>query len=207
MKTFLTTAAIGAAALSMIAIVLAPPALSQQSAAPAGASGRGRGAGGMRGAAQPFDFNDNAGFQSLFDGQTLNGWEGAPGMWDVQDGSIHIDTACEHPTGTTYIYWKGGNVSDFILKYQMKGTINVNGGMQFRSFLTDDPNAEKYPAPPARAGGFPPGGFSGGRGGRGGSGRGGRAGGGGGGGDAARRSPAPPLPRPSPAANLSPNGI
>ena len=71
-------------------------------------------------------------------------------MWDVKDGAIHIDTACEHPTGTTYIIWKGGEAADFILKYDMKGTISVNGGMQFRSFLTEDPNAPKYPPPPGR---------------------------------------------------------
>ncbi len=161
----------------------------QPPAAPAGASG-GRGGGG-RGAAQPFDFNDNTGYQSLFDGKTLDGWEGAPGMWDVRDGSIHIDTACEHPTGTTYIYWKGGNVGDFVLKYDMKGTVGVNGGMQIRSFLTEDPNSPKYPPRAAAAGGF--GGGRGGSGaGRGPGGGSGRAGGGGGRGPAVACATPPP---------------
>lgn len=156
-KAFLITTATAAVAL----MVTAPWAYSQPPGGAAGGSG-GRGGGG-RGGAVPFDFDDNTGYQSLFDGKTLNGWEGAPGMWDVRDGAIHIDTACEHPTGTTYIYWKGGEVGDFVLKYEMKGTISVNGGMQYRSFLTEAPNAPKYPP---RAGGM------GGGGGRGGSGRG-----------------------------------
>src|ERR1700722_12926820 len=148
----------------------------------------------QRGSAVPYDDDDNSGFQSLFDGKTLNGWDGAPGMWDVKDGAIHIDTACEHPTGTTYIIWKGGEAADFILKYDMKGTISVNGGMQFRSFLTEDPNTPKYPPPPGRGAGG---------GGRGGSGRGagfGAAGGSGRGGGAGRgpqvacATPPPPAP-------------
>ena len=66
--------------------------------------------------------------------------------------------------------WKGGEAADFILKYDMKGTLNVNGGMQFRSFLTEDPNSPKYPVRGAV-----------GRGGGGGGGGGGSGGGGGGG--------------------------
>src|SRR5665213_3658385 len=161
-KTILLSAAASAIALT----VAAQWGFSQPPAAAPGASGRG--GGGMRGSAVPYDDADNTGFQSLFDGRSLNGWEGAPGMWDGEDGAIHIDTACGHPTGTTYIIWQGGEAADFILKYDMKGTVNVNGGMQFRSFLTEDPNAPKYPPPAGRGGG----GRAGSGGGRGGSGRG-----------------------------------
>src|ERR1700753_1666231 len=92
-------------------LLMAPMAFSQPPGGVAGGSGRGgatggsgRG-GGLRGSAVPFHYNDNTGCQSLFDGKTLNGWDGAPGMWDIQDGAIHIDTVCGHPTGTTYILW------------------------------------------------------------------------------------------------------
>jgi hypothetical protein len=111
----------------------------------------------------------------------------------VKDSAIHIDTACGHPTGTTYIIWQGGEAADFILKYDMKGTINVNGGMQFRSFLTEDPNTPKYPPPPGRAGGGA---------GRGGSGRGagcGAAGGSGRGGGGGGRGPQATCAVPPPA--------
>jgi hypothetical protein len=187
-KKFSISAAV-AVALTMVT----PAVFSQAPGGAAGGSGRG---GGQRGT--PFDFDDNTGFQSLFDGKTLNGWEGAPGMWDIVDGAIHIDTACEHPTGTTYIYWKGGEVADFILKYDMKGTGRVNGGMQFRSFLTEDANAPKYPS---RGGGAGRGASGAGRGA---SGRGGGAafaasGGGGRGGGQAQAQvacPTPPPPQP-----------
>jgi len=201
-KTFLMSAAAGAVALTMTA----PWAFSQPPGGAPGASGRG-GGGGMRGSAVPYDDNDNTGFQSLFDGRTLNGWDGAPGMWDVKDSAIHIDTACGHPTGTTYILWTGGEAADFVLKYDMKGTVNVNGGMQFRSFLTEDPNSPKYPPPPGRAGGGGARGGSGaGRGGGfgalGGSGR----GGGGRGPQVACATPPPPAPDRASLAKWNQNG-
>lgn len=181
-------------------LALAPLAFSQPPGGGPGGPGGGSGGrgGGGRGAAVPMDYNDNTGFQQIFDGKTLNGWEGAPGMWDVRDGSIHIDTACEHPTGTTYIYWTGGDVADFVLKYDMKGTLNVNGGMQIRSFLTEDANAPRFPGRGGGPGGS--GGRGGGRGGSGGFGPGGP--GGGSGGRGGGRGPAvtcatPPPPQPA----------
>jgi hypothetical protein len=69
-----------------------------------------------------------------------------------------------------------------MLKFESKGTVNVNGGVQFRSYMTADNNVGiKYPG---RGGGgmlavTGPGGQGGpGRGGPGGAGRGGRGGGG-----------------------------
>ena len=193
-KTSLLSIAVSASAL----LALAPWAMSQPpggipGAAPGASGGRG---GGQRGSAVQYDDNDNTGFQSLFDGKSLNGWEGAPGMWDIKDSAIHIDTACGHPTGTTYIYWTGGEAADFILKYDMKGTQNVNGGMQFRSFLTAEPNAFKYPARVAAGdGGGARGGSGGGRGaGFGAAGASGRGGGGGGGRGQAQVTCATPPP-------------
>src|SRR5262249_1889499 len=112
----------------------------------AGASGAGRGGGFGRGTAAPFDYANNDGFLSLFDGQTLNNWEGNAQMWSVKDGALYIHPSCEHPTGTTYIYWTGGEATDFVLKYELKGTEQVNGGMQFRSYLTADRSVTmRYP--------------------------------------------------------------
>ncbi len=54
------------------------------------------------------DFNDHTGFTSLFDGKTLAGWDGDPSLWSVKDGSIYINPSCEHPTGTVYVVWQGG---------------------------------------------------------------------------------------------------
>jgi hypothetical protein len=109
-----------------------------------GAAGAGRGGGG-RGTA-PLDYADNEGWVSLFDGQTLNGWDGDPRYWSVKDGAIAAEPSCEKPTGTIYLVWQGGEPADFMLKFESKGTGNVNGGMQYRSYLTADSSvALKYP--------------------------------------------------------------
>jgi len=122
---------------------------------------------------QPFDYADNEGWLSLFDGQTLNGWDGDTRFWSVKDGAIYVEPTCEKPTGTIYLVWQGGDVSDFVLKFESKGTGNVNGGLQFRSYMTADNNVGlKYPG---RGGG---GMMSTGRGGPPGPGRAGRGGGG-----------------------------
>ncbi len=109
-----------------------------------GPQGPGRGSFGRGG--QPFDYSDNEGWVSLFDGQTLNGWEGDTRYWGVKDGSIYVEPTCEKPTGTIYLIWQGGEPADFMLKFESKGTGNVNGGLQYRSYMTADSNvALKYP--------------------------------------------------------------
>ena len=154
-------------------LLLDPAAMAQQGGAPpaAGApgtpaAGRGGGGGGGFGGfgrgAQPFEYSDNEGWVSLFDGETLNGWVGDTRYWSVKDGAIYVEPTCEKPTGTIYLIWKGGEPSDFMLKFESKGTLNVNGGVQYRSYLTADNNvALKYPG---RGGGGMPVGAAAGRG-------------------------------------------
>ncbi len=112
-----------------------------------------------------FDFSDNAGFTSLFDG-TLKNWSYDPALWDIKDGAIHIAATCEKPTGTVYAVSNTGEYGNFILKYELKGTGNINGGMQFRSYVTGDATVtggpKMVPAPrspmpprPAPASGVP----------------------------------------------------
>ena len=96
--------------------------------------------------AKPEDFNDHTGFTSLFDGKTLNGWDGDPKLWSVKDGSIYTNPTCEHPTGTVYIVWQG-EAADFDLRLQMKGTGHINSGVQYRSWIFT--GAEPAPRAPA----------------------------------------------------------
>ena len=37
---------------------------------------------------EPIDFNDHDGWTQIFDGKTLNGWDGPPEVWHVEDGAI-----------------------------------------------------------------------------------------------------------------------
>jgi hypothetical protein len=120
-----------------------PPAPPPAEQAPGGPTGRGRGG---RGGGTPLDYADNEGWVSLFNGQNLNGWDGDPRYWSVKDEAIVAEPSCEKPTGTIYLVWQGGEVGDFMLKFESKGTGNVNGGIQYRSYLTADNNVPlKYP--------------------------------------------------------------
>ncbi len=93
------------------------------------------------------EFAENAGFTSLYDG-TLKGWDYDPTLWDIKDGAIHIAATCEKPTGTVYAISSTGQYGDFILKYELKGTGNINGGMQFRSYVPADPTSTGTKFPP-----------------------------------------------------------
>src|SRR6266545_6523360 len=142
-----------------------PPAGGQQQ--PPGApgapgQGRGRGGGGFR-QPDPIDFQEHEGWTSLFDGKTLNGWSG-DNNWKVEDGAITIESTCEKPTGTIYLVHQGGELADFEMKLEMKGTGNINGGVQYRGWVAPRPQRGAGPgrgagAPGAAApasGGAPP---------------------------------------------------
>ena len=74
------------------------------------------------------------GFVSIFDGKTLDGWNGDPKFWSVQDGTITGQTTEENTTkGNTFIIWEGGEIGDFELKLQFK-MVGGNSGIQYRSF-------------------------------------------------------------------------
>ena len=77
---------------------------------------------------------DDEGFDPIFDGKTLEGWDGNPDFWSVKDGAITGQTTKEKPTkGNTFIIWRKGEVGDFELKLQYK-IVGGNSGIQYRSF-------------------------------------------------------------------------
>ena len=136
-------------ALCTAALALSTLAASAQ--APAGTPSRQAGFGRIGTPPPMMDFSDNTGFTSLFNGKTLNGFDYDKNLWDVQDGAIHIKATCEKPTGTVYAVSTAGEFGDFVLKYEMKGTGNINGGMQFRSHINSEASpsggAKMVPAP------------------------------------------------------------
>lgn len=84
---------------------------------------------------EPINFNDHDGWVQIFDGKTLDGWDGRTDIWHVEDGAIVGESSSEHPSGTTNIIWGGGEPANFELKLEMKleGS-GANGGVQYRSF-------------------------------------------------------------------------
>ena len=146
---------------TMIAVAIAGVALLAQGQPPAGqspAGGQRQGRGFSRSQPDPLDFDENshsnAGWVSLFDGKTLKGWSGHSN-WKVEDGAITIEPTCEKPTGTVYLVWQGGEASDFELKMLMKGTGNINSGVQYRSWIAPMPQRGQRPGGPGAPGGAP----------------------------------------------------
>jgi len=78
------------------------------------------------------------GFQAIFNGQDLSGWEGSPDYWSVKDGCL---------TGVTdgslkynrFIIWRGGTPADFELKLDYRITEAGNSGINYRSVVVPDP--------------------------------------------------------------------
>src|SRR5579871_4430345 len=66
---------------------------------------------------------DDAGFQPIFDGKTLNGWDGDPAFWRVENGAITGETTASHqPKQNTFCIWRGGKPADFDLLAQYRLT-------------------------------------------------------------------------------------
>ncbi len=84
------------------------------------------------------------GYRLLFDGQTLNGWEGAPGLWSVEDGSI-IGSTVGHSIKTNSFLISKEKFSDFVLQADIR-LQNHNSGIQFRSETLPDYVVRGYQA-------------------------------------------------------------
>jgi hypothetical protein len=96
---------------------------------------------------EPLNFDDHQGWTQIFDGKTLNGWDGPPDVWHIEGDSIVGVSTDEHPSGTTNIIWRGGGeIGNFKLKLEMKLEGNgANGGVQYRS-LNVPPMSREIPA-------------------------------------------------------------
>jgi putative membrane-bound dehydrogenase-like protein len=83
--------------------------------------------------AQAADEADAEGFVSIFDGKSLDGWDGNPKFWSVRDGAITGQTTAENPTqGNTFIVWRKGEIGDFELRLKFR-IVGGNSGIQYRS--------------------------------------------------------------------------
>lgn len=73
------------------------------------------------------------GFSAIFDGKTLNGWDGDRTYWRVENGAIVGETRPgAMPKQNTFLIWRGGSPGDFELmaEYRLTGG---NSGIQYRS--------------------------------------------------------------------------
>ena len=95
------------------------------------AAGRGRGLAFTE--PSPLDFADHEGYVSIFDGQTLAGWDGNPKFWRVEDGAIVGESTPERPSGNSYIAYRRLEAKDFTAKFEIKVQGTGGSGLQYRS--------------------------------------------------------------------------
>lgn len=74
------------------------------------------------------------GFERIFDGATLTGWEGDPKYWRVENGAlvgeVTSDTLLKQ---NSFIIWRGGVTKDFELKVEFRVSERGNSGVNYRS--------------------------------------------------------------------------
>ncbi|MFA7472520.1 MAG: DUF1080 domain-containing protein [Spirosomataceae bacterium] len=84
--------------------------------------------------------DDSDGFVEIFDGQTLNGWEGDTDYWRVEDGILIGEITPEKPLErNSFLIWKDGQPSDFEFKASFRISETGNSGVNYRSERLEDP--------------------------------------------------------------------
>ena len=78
-------------------------------------------------------------WETLFDGKTLEGWDGDPKTWSVKDGAITGTTYNEEDKklkGNTFIIWRGGEVDNFELETVSEEIKHLQRSRAFSLFCT-----------------------------------------------------------------------
>jgi hypothetical protein len=82
---------------------------------------------------------DEAGFKPIFDGKTLDGWDGDPKYWRAEDGKLVGEVTPQTLLkSNTFIIWRGGSPKDFELKADYRMTASGNSGINYRSVVVPD---------------------------------------------------------------------
>jgi len=81
---------------------------------------------------------DHEGFISIFDGNSLEGWEGDPKLWRAENGvligEIKPDNLIEN---NSFIIWQGDELQDFEFKTEFRISQSGNSGINYRSERID----------------------------------------------------------------------
>lgn len=82
---------------------------------------------------------DEPGFQPIFDGRSLAGWEGNPTYWRAENGVLVGEiTPATVIKSNTFVIWRGGSPADFELKLDYRITEAGNSGINYRSVVVPD---------------------------------------------------------------------
>jgi 3-keto-disaccharide hydrolase len=79
----------------------------------------------------------DAGFKSIFDGKTLEGWDANPSIWRVENGTLVGELTASNQVPGSFIIWSGGKLKNFELKMEHRITDAGDSGIYYR--------AEKHP--------------------------------------------------------------
>ncbi|MPZ17857.1 MAG: DUF1080 domain-containing protein [Luteitalea sp.] len=83
--------------------------------------------------AEPLALDDHTGFEPIFDGSSMNGWDGDASFWRVENGALVGESTAENPVEqNTFLIWRGGEPKDFELKVEFRLSA-TNSGIQIRS--------------------------------------------------------------------------
>jgi hypothetical protein len=82
---------------------------------------------------EPLDFGDHVGYVQIFDGASLDNWDGDPAIWHVENGAIVGEAGKERPVVNSYISFRGFEAKDFDLKLEIKVEESGGSGIQYRS--------------------------------------------------------------------------
>ena len=82
---------------------------------------------------------DEPGFTPIFNGKTLDGWEGNPKYWRVE-GSVMVGEIIPETIikSNTFLIWRGGAPKDFELKADYRISSGGNSGVNYRSVVVQD---------------------------------------------------------------------
>lgn len=74
------------------------------------------------------------GFKPIFDGKSLDGWQGDPAYWHVESGCmVGVVTPETLLTQNSFIIWRGGEPEDFEMKVTYRVSSQGNSGVNYRS--------------------------------------------------------------------------
>jgi len=82
---------------------------------------------------------EDRGFVTIFDGRSLDGWDGDPTYWSLEDGRIVGEVTPETLLErNSFLIWRGGKPSNFELKLEYRISAKGNSGINYRSSEVPD---------------------------------------------------------------------
>lgn len=82
---------------------------------------------------EPLDFADHSGYVQIFDGVSLQNWDGDPAIWRVENGAIVGESSKDKLVVNSYISFHGFEAKDFDLKLEIEVEHSGGSGIQYRS--------------------------------------------------------------------------